>query len=153
GSITTHPASRSSRTKPSGRTPTPVSFLLPVELNPMWPVLLTIMEIDPDIPMRGSSSSRTVSPVISHHLQISLRAGCPAAGNFAHRGGSPFRARWVRGDAGPGRLRHRRGAGPSAYLASARISVASATHSVQIHTPGPATRRTSPAGSLPQNEH
>jgi hypothetical protein len=37
---------------------------------------LTTMEIDPDLPMRGLSRSRIVSPVMSHLLQISLRAGC-----------------------------------------------------------------------------
>jgi hypothetical protein len=43
------------------------------------------MEIDPDLPMRGLSRSRIVSPVIGHHLQISLRAGCPEAAKYAHR--------------------------------------------------------------------
>jgi hypothetical protein len=35
--------------------------------------------------MRGLSRSRIVSPVIGHHLQISLRAGCPEAAKYAHR--------------------------------------------------------------------
>src|SRR5215472_12213578 len=53
GSITAHPVSRSSRTKPSGRTLTPVSFLVPVVLTPTWPTLLTIIAIEPDLPMSG----------------------------------------------------------------------------------------------------
>src|SRR5215469_2658498 len=64
GSITAHPVSRSSRTKPSGRTWTPVSFLVPVVLTPTWPTLLTIIAIEPDLPMSGRRSSQSVSPVI-----------------------------------------------------------------------------------------
>src|SRR5215831_7262526 len=82
GSITAHPVSRSRRTRPSGRTSTPVSFAFSVAWIPTWPVLLTIMEIDPDLPMRGLSRSRIVSPVISRHLQISLPAGCPERGTL-----------------------------------------------------------------------
>jgi hypothetical protein len=40
------------------------------------------MEIAPDLPMRGWSRSRIVSPVISHHLHMPLPAGCPVAGIF-----------------------------------------------------------------------
>src|SRR5262245_64541278 len=65
GLITAHPVSRSRRTRPSGRTSTLVSFLFPVATNPMCPALLTTMEIDPDLPTRGSSRPRIVSPVIS----------------------------------------------------------------------------------------
>jgi hypothetical protein len=38
----------------------------------MWPALLTTIEIDPDLPTRGASRPRIVSPVIGHHLQVSL---------------------------------------------------------------------------------
>src|SRR5215831_11800388 len=79
GSITTHPVSRSRRTRPSARTSTPVSFSFSVATNPMWPALRTSKETDPDLPMRDSSRSRIVSPVIDYHLQISPPAGCPEA--------------------------------------------------------------------------
>src|SRR5437764_7626159 len=68
GSSTAHPVSRSRRTRPSGRISTPARFLFPVVTNPMCPVLFTTMEIDPDLPIRGVSRSRIVSPVIGHHL-------------------------------------------------------------------------------------
>src|SRR5215471_17247738 len=70
GSITAHPASRSRRTKPSGRTSTPVSFLASLVAKPMWPILLTIIEIVPDLPIRGLIRSHSVSPVMSRHLQF-----------------------------------------------------------------------------------
>src|SRR5262245_50656751 len=82
GSITAHPVSRSRRTRPSERTSTPVSFAFSVAWIATWPALLTIMEIDPDLPMRGLTRSRIVSPVMSRHLQISLPAGCPEAGTL-----------------------------------------------------------------------
>jgi hypothetical protein len=47
------------------------------------------MEIAPDLPMRGWSRSRIVSPVISHHLHMPLPAGCPAAGVMQHQKSSP----------------------------------------------------------------
>ncbi len=78
GSITVHPISRSRRTRPSGRTSTPVSFLFWAARKPTWPILLTSMEIDPGFPMRGLSRSQIVSPVMNRHLQVSLRARCPA---------------------------------------------------------------------------
>src|SRR5262249_2345612 len=68
---------------------TPVSFSFSVVTSPMGPVLLTTMEINPDLPMRGWSRSRIVSPVISHHLQIWLPTGCPAPGNPSRREGQP----------------------------------------------------------------
>ena len=40
----------------------------------------TSMEIDPDLPMRGSSKARIVSPVINRHLQVSLRSTTPYPG-------------------------------------------------------------------------
>src|SRR5262245_1314006 len=91
GSITAHPVSRSRRTRPSGRTSTPVSFLFSVAMNPTGPILPATMEIDPDLPMRGLSRSRIVSPVIGHHLRRSLRAGCP-------RGQVVMCIRWARAD-------------------------------------------------------
>src|SRR5580700_3207364 len=65
GSMTVHPVSRSSWIRPSGRTSSPVSFLSCAVGKATCPILLTSMEIDPDLPMRGWSRSRMVSPVIS----------------------------------------------------------------------------------------
>jgi hypothetical protein len=74
GSITAHPVWRSRRTRPSGRTSTPVSFLFSAVANRTWPILVTTMEMDPGLPMRGMSRSRIVSPVIDHRLQLSAAA-------------------------------------------------------------------------------
>src|SRR5262245_15319827 len=46
----------------------------------MWPVLLTIREIDPDSPMRGLSRSRIVSPVIGLHLHYRYDQDAPKPG-------------------------------------------------------------------------
>jgi hypothetical protein len=65
GSITAHPVSRSRWTRPSGRTSTPVSFLFSAVGKAMGPTLVTSREICPDLPMRGLSRSRTISPVMN----------------------------------------------------------------------------------------
>jgi len=63
GSSIAQPFSRSRRSRPSGRISTPVSFLFSAVANPIGPVLLTIMKIEPDLPMSGSIRSRIVSAV------------------------------------------------------------------------------------------
>ena len=68
GSITVQPVLRSRRTRPSGRSSTPISFLFSPLEKPIWPTLLTSMETDPGLPMRGRSRSQIVSPVTRHHL-------------------------------------------------------------------------------------
>src|SRR6185312_8100004 len=45
------------------------------------------MKIVPDLPMRGRSKLPIISPVMNHHLQIALRAGCPATAVAAKRPG------------------------------------------------------------------
>jgi hypothetical protein len=45
------------------------------------------MKMVPDFPMRGLSRSPITSPVTKHHLQIALRAGCPAPTAAAKRSG------------------------------------------------------------------
>src|ERR1700733_2076044 len=65
GSITAHPVSRSMWTRPSGRTSTPVTFLFSAVGKAIGPTLLTSREICPDLPMRGLSRSRTISPVMN----------------------------------------------------------------------------------------
>jgi hypothetical protein len=52
-------------------------------MNPMGPVLLTTMEINPDLPIRGWSRSQTVSPVISHHLVKVATNRMPAPDNHS----------------------------------------------------------------------
>src|SRR5690348_11329116 len=84
GSSTAHPVSRTRRTRPSSRISTPVSFRFGPVANPIWPLLLTTMNIVPDLPMRGVSRSLITSPVINHHLLIALIAGCPAAAYVGH---------------------------------------------------------------------
>src|SRR5690348_12593229 len=91
GSMTAQPVSRTRRTMPSSRISTPVSFRFGPVANPIWPLLLTTMKMVPDFPMRGLSRSPITSPVMKHHLQIALRAGCPAPAATAKRSGYGWR--------------------------------------------------------------
>jgi hypothetical protein len=45
------------------------------------------MKIVPDLPMRGLSKLEIISPVMNHHLQLALRAGCPVTVAAAKRPG------------------------------------------------------------------
>jgi uncharacterized membrane protein len=83
GSITVHPVSRSRRTRPSGRTSTPVSRFPSAVGKATGPIWLTSMDMDPDLPIRGLSRSRIVSPVMMWHLQPSPMCSMPALGRDA----------------------------------------------------------------------
>src|ERR1700683_2996228 len=55
----------------------PVSLLFSPVANPIGPIRETMMKIDPDLPVRGSSSSRVVSAGMHHYLHISPPSGSP----------------------------------------------------------------------------